>query len=276
MAFKVSDLHDLITLLETHPEWRAELRRVVFTEDVLALPRIVQELAEAQKQTEAQVRELAEAQKQTEAQVRELAEAQKRTEEQVRELAALQQRTEQRVEELAAAQQRTEQRVDRLEVVVQELAEAQKRTEQRVDHLGVQVGRLNERLGATLEQEAADVLRIVLEAKGYRVLEEAYSLALDGEVDVVLPLEDPQGQRVWAVLEAKARLGWRTIENWANRMRSEGFQAALQASGVSGPYLVYAYGLRFDLSARKAAEKFGIGLLGDQGEVVPPASPQTS
>lgn len=94
MAFAVADFHDLIELLEKHPEWRADLRRLVLTEDILALPQIVQqlaqtvaELAEAQKRTEARVEELAEAQKRTEARVEELAEAQRRTEEVVRKLA---------------------------------------------------------------------------------------------------------------------------------------------------------------------------------------------
>ncbi len=50
------------------------------------LEKIVEELAEAQKRTEARVEELAEAQKRTEARVEELAEAQKKTEETVRQL----------------------------------------------------------------------------------------------------------------------------------------------------------------------------------------------
>jgi hypothetical protein len=38
MAFTVQDFHDLITLVVQHPEWRAELRRLVLTEELLALP----------------------------------------------------------------------------------------------------------------------------------------------------------------------------------------------------------------------------------------------
>ncbi|MCX7840175.1 MAG: hypothetical protein N2559_12070, partial [Anaerolineae bacterium] len=223
----------------------------VLTEDVLALPRAVQELAEAQKRTEQRVEELAEAQKRTDQQVQELAAS-------VRELAAAQKRTEQRVEELAEAQKRTEQRVE-------QLAEEQRETRR-------QLARLSDRIGVSVEEEAADVLRTVLEMKGYRVVGKDYTLAVNGEVDVILPLEDAQGNPVWAVLEAKVRLSRRAVEAWAKRMRDPNFQDALRAERVSGPYLVYAYGMRLDLGVREAAREFGIGLLSSRGEEVSPAT----
>jgi hypothetical protein len=52
MTFAAEDFHDLIRLLEQHPEWRAELRRLVLTDEVLALPAIVARLAQAQEQTQ--------------------------------------------------------------------------------------------------------------------------------------------------------------------------------------------------------------------------------
>jgi hypothetical protein len=66
MAFTVQDFHDLIGILEQHPEWRAELRRLMLTEELLSLPQIVHDLAEAQRRTEQRVAELAEAQRRTE------------------------------------------------------------------------------------------------------------------------------------------------------------------------------------------------------------------
>ncbi|HEY7490054.1 MAG TPA: hypothetical protein VIH59_02945 [Candidatus Tectomicrobia bacterium] len=66
MAFTVRDFHDLVELLEQHPEWRAELRRLVLTEELLALPQVVHELAEAQRRTEQQIAELVAAQRRTE------------------------------------------------------------------------------------------------------------------------------------------------------------------------------------------------------------------
>jgi hypothetical protein len=67
MAFTVSDFHDLVTVLEDHPEWRAELRRVLLTEELLALPQIVRDIATTLDRTETLVQELVEAQRRTEA-----------------------------------------------------------------------------------------------------------------------------------------------------------------------------------------------------------------
>lgn len=46
MAFEVTDFRDLVRLLEEHPEWRADLRRLVLTDELLELPAIVRDLAE--------------------------------------------------------------------------------------------------------------------------------------------------------------------------------------------------------------------------------------
>ena len=40
------DFHEVVRLLETHPEWRAELRRIVLTDDLLALPQQIAKLTE--------------------------------------------------------------------------------------------------------------------------------------------------------------------------------------------------------------------------------------
>src|SRR5260370_22296168 len=101
VAFTVEDFQDLFRLLEQRPEWRAELRRSVLTDDLVELPSIVRELAQAQARTEQRLDELAQ-------HVDELAQAQARTEQRVGELAQhvdelVQARTEQRMGELAAA-----------------------------------------------------------------------------------------------------------------------------------------------------------------------------
>ena len=83
MAFTVQEFHDLVALLTQHPEWRAELRRLVLTEELLALPPIVRDLAEAQQRTEQQIAQLVEAQQRTEQQIAQLVEAQRRTERQI-------------------------------------------------------------------------------------------------------------------------------------------------------------------------------------------------
>ena len=283
MQTEIPDIPLLIRLIEENPEWRALFRQVLLSADLLELPELFRRLSahidalteshrrseERLDRLEAVVQELAEAQRRTDKALQALAEAQRRTEQRVEELAEAQRRTEQRVEELAEAQRRTEQRVE-------ELAEAQRRTDEKVDTLGqkvdrlaVEVNNLRRTIGATIEEEAEDWVACLLEEKGYQLLEEPRQIRMDGEIDVAMPVAR-DGQVVWAVVEAKTRLSRREIEDWANRMRSEGFRRRLARHGVPGPYLVYVYGLRVDAACDPAARQFGIGLITGRGERVPP------
>ena len=58
MVFRVEDFHDLVRLLEERPEWRAELRRLVLTDELLALP---EQIAHLRQETEQRFQTLAEA-----------------------------------------------------------------------------------------------------------------------------------------------------------------------------------------------------------------------
>ena len=256
------DIPLLIRLIEENPEWRALFRRALLSDDMLELPELfrrlsahIEAIAETQWQINEVIRDLAEAQRQTDESVKALAEAQRRSEE-------AQRRTEQRVEELAEAQRRSEEAQRRTDERVDVLA-------QKVDHLSVEVNNLRRTIGATVEEEAEDWVMVLLEQKGYQILEEPRQVRMDGEVDVAIPAAR-DGQVLWAVVEAKTRLSRREIEDWANRMRSEGFRQRLAQHGVPGPYLVYIYGLRVDAACDAAARRFGIGLVTGRGELVPP------
>ncbi|GAB4473804.1 MAG: hypothetical protein Kow0088_09340 [Anaerolineales bacterium] len=242
MPFDVAEYLQLVELLYKRPEWRAELRQLLLSDDILTLPQVVRELAEAQKRTEQRVEELAEAQKRTERVIKELFEVQKRSEE----------------------------RISRLEIAVAELAEAQKRTDQKVDRLASELGGLKTLIGASLEEEATAVTETVMRQKGYRLLEEASTLRLNGEVDVILRIEDLQGRQVTVVAEAKTRLSRRDVIAWAQRMHSPGWRKRLQKAGYPGPYWVYAYAIRADTAAKEAIRETGIGLIKGEGEVIAP------
>ena len=326
MSFTVSDFEAWARVLREHPEWREEARRLILTDELLAMPPQVREIRdrveliyEAQQRTEGRVdrleialAELAEAQRQTDQRMAELAEVQRRSEERLAaleeqgsrleralaELAEAQRRSEERLTrldeqgnrleralaELAEAQQRTEERLTRveervtsLETVTAKLAEAQQRTEQVLwelkrgqDKLWEAVGELRNAFGASVEEEAASVIEVILQRKGYRVLQEAFSLPLNGELDVVLPVEDAQGNKVWALVEAKARLSRGDVRRWSQRVRDVRWQQRLRKKGIFGPFLVYAYSIRRDLGAREQAEKEGIGLLKCDGEILAP------
>ncbi len=90
MAFNVEEFQDLIRLLQERPEWRADLRRLVLTDELLALPELVRELVQAQQRTEVRVGQLAES------------------------LESLRAETEHRFQELATAQLTLTRRIDDL------------------------------------------------------------------------------------------------------------------------------------------------------------------
>ncbi|HXG33634.1 MAG TPA: hypothetical protein VNJ11_09730 [Bryobacteraceae bacterium] len=197
MPFTIEEFHDLVRLLEQHPEWSAELRRLVLSQELLTLPELVKGLAELQRRTEERLEELG-------ARVTALAEAQQRTEERLEELGArvtalaeAQQRTEARLEELSArvtalaeAQQRTEARLEELSARVTALAEAQQRTEERLEALGVMASKMRQDLDALLgidlerryRERAASYFQRFL--RRIRVVDhEALALRLDDAVD---------------------------------------------------------------------------------------------
>ncbi len=71
MPFTVDDFHDLIRLVETRPEWRTELRRLVLTNELLTVP---DQLAALRARSEEQFQALAEAQQRTDLQLATLTE----------------------------------------------------------------------------------------------------------------------------------------------------------------------------------------------------------
>jgi len=183
MPFGVEDFLDLTRLLQERPEWRAELRRWVLTDELLSLPQAVQGLAEAQRRTEERVEELAEAQRRTEERVEELAEAQRRTEERVEELAEAQRRTEERVEELAEAQRRTEEQLATLTQQVADLTQQVADLTQQVADLTQDVQLLTKRVDS-LSQDVGYLKGSDLERR-YRERAPAYFRGLMRKIYVL-------------------------------------------------------------------------------------------
>ncbi len=118
MPFEIQDFHDLVRLLEAHPEWRAELRRLVLSEELLRLPELVQQLIEAHRRAEERLDRL-------EATVAQLVEAQHKAEERL---------------------QHVEERLDRLEATVAQLIEAQRKAEERLQRAEARLERVEKRL----------------------------------------------------------------------------------------------------------------------------------
>jgi len=100
MAFTVHEFHDLVALLTQHPEWRAEIRRLVLTEELVALPPIVHDLAEAQQRTTQQMAQLTQQMAQLTQQVAQLIQQVAQLTQQVAQLTEAQQRTERQIIQL--------------------------------------------------------------------------------------------------------------------------------------------------------------------------------
>ncbi|MDR7610474.1 MAG: hypothetical protein QN161_11400 [Armatimonadota bacterium] len=241
MSFTVTDFQDLLRLLRERPEWREELRRLLLTEELFALPQGVRELA-------TEVRRLAELQARTHEQISQLVQAQVRAEEQAR-------RLEQALAELAQAQRRTEERVGHLEGAVERLAEAQARTEQVVQQLAQQVGRLSDAVGFTLEELARELAPAYLaERYGIRVaaLERRFFTVDGEEVEVDFFGEGTRdGEPVVVLGEARSRIYGRDVETLARRARALGPQLL----GTPVPVLL---GFVVHPSAVEAAARTGV------------------
>jgi hypothetical protein len=226
MAFTVSDLQDMIQLLEQRPEWKQVLRTVLLTEELLNLPQLVAQLVAIQRQ-------------------------------QAQELEAM--RTEFRTEIGAL---RSELEATRSEFRTElEATRSEFRTE---------LARFTTKLGLEIEEEASEILLWVMEQKGWQPVEGPYPLAMNGEVDVVAVFANEQGQRITVLMEVKLRLNRRTVDAWANRVRSEGFVRRLQRHGLTPPYWIYLFGFRIDRTAAKRAEQRQVGVMTARGEMFPP------
>jgi hypothetical protein len=152
MPFTVAEFHDLVRILEEHPEWRAEIRRLVLTDEILTLPELVRDLIRAQHRTEEQVAHL-----------------------------------DDRLAALVEAQIRTEERVAHLEDRVAALVEAQLRTEQQIAAL-TEAQLRTERQIVTLTNDVADLKGYFLELR-YKSQAHAYFAPLIRRTRVLSPEE---------------------------------------------------------------------------------------
>ena len=58
MAFTIDDVRDLVRLLDAQPEWRAEVRRRLLSDELLSVPEQIEELRLRTERIEEQIAEL--------------------------------------------------------------------------------------------------------------------------------------------------------------------------------------------------------------------------
>ncbi|GIX49765.1 MAG: hypothetical protein KatS3mg131_3976 [Candidatus Tectimicrobiota bacterium] len=214
MPFTDEDFQELIRLIETHPEWRAELRRLLLTDELLALPG---QLAALRQETEERFQQLLTALEQLVAQMTSLAEAQRETESRLAALTA-------RVEALAA-------RLEALAARVEELAEAQRETESRLAALTARVEALTERVEALAAAQQQTEARLEALAEAQRETESRLA-ALTARVETLAARLDALTERVEELAEAQreteSRLAALTARVEALTERVEALAAAQQ------------------------------------------------
>ncbi len=266
---RVTRLEDAVAAL-AEAQRRSEERLSALEERVTHLEDAVAALAEAQRRTEERVTRLEDA-------VAALAEAQRRSEER---LSALEERMtrleeahlrlEERVTFLEERMLRVEERLEELSRAVVGLQQAVADLQRAVAALQKEVGTLSNVVGGSIETDLDDVLPYVMRQKGYRILGEPQPISLDGEVDVVLPVQSPDGRDLWVVAEAKVRLRRGDVFHLATQLADAQWRERMQRAGIVPPYLPYAYGMGVYPDAVTAAETTGIGVLSPRGEVLAP------
>ncbi len=292
MAFTVKDFHDLVRILEQHPEWRAELRKLLLPEELLSLPQLVQELGQRIKDLSQEVTRLVEAQRRAEERLA-------RAEERLASLEVRADRLEQALERLAEAQRRSEERlakaeerlagvevrVDRLEQALERLAEAQRRTEEQVSELALTVRQLvidvGDLKGEALERRYrerafsyfAPILRRIRVIPGEELmekLEQAMEKALLSQKDaeelaqadlVVRGIHRELGEEVYLLVEVSWGIGRTDVER--------AFLRAQALSRIGMRALPVVAGKAIAPEAQEEAKERGVWQILD-GQVLPP------
>ena len=263
MAFTVNDLQDLTRLLLERPEWLSEVRRIVLTDELLALPR---ELAEAQRRTDEHFAELADS-------IRQLAEAQQRTD---KRLSEFERRTDERFAELAERLDQLTARVDQLTARVDQLTQRLDRLTEVTQQLTTSVRTLENQMAAVrgrmLETEYRDKAasffglwvrkpRVVSISDIWDDLEDRLSrqeleqlLPLDLLVRGQLSRQQSRGE-IWLAVEISSVIDTRDVERAVERA------ALLRKAGFRAVPVVAGHGIANDAIADQIAQQHVAALM---------------
>ena len=234
MAFTIQDYHDLARLLAEHPEWREELRRLLLSDELLALPEIVRELAKAQQRTEERLDALVEAQQHFEERLSRLETTVQRLVEQVEALTKGQQRLTEQVEALTEGQQRLTERVEALTEGQQRLTDTVGGMKGRMleityrDRAGPYFGRLLRRAKVVEVHTLEDTLEATLTSDEFNDLL-LLDLLVTGKVRHTL--ESPE---IWLAVEISAMVDRHDVDRAlrrANLLRQVGHRAVPVVAG---------------------------------------------
>jgi len=199
MVFEPRDFQELVRLLREHPGWREELRMLLLTQELLELPAVVRELAEAVKGVADRGDRLEATQQQMAATLQGVLEVQ-------RQLAA---------------------RMDRLESDVGDLKGSMLEQHYRT-HAYAYFGRLLRRVRVLEFREVADLLeeRLPPDERAQVLLAD---VVLIGQFPAV-----PQLTELWVVVEVSSRIDRTDVQRAAQRaelLRRAGYRAVATVAG---------------------------------------------
>ncbi|MGC8783910.1 MAG: coiled-coil domain-containing protein [Armatimonadota bacterium] len=269
MAFRTTDFHDLISLLEQHPEWRAELRRLLLSDEILTLPELVRELVESQKHTDETVRQLIESQKRTDEQIQQLTAR-------VDDLTVRMEQLTARVDDLTVRMEQLTQEVREIAIRVEQLTASVESLVQSVQRIGDDVGRMKEfyleqryysraamyfgRLVRRTRTVAYDDLCHILdEALEQGILTEEERDDLIQTDVVVRGRRRTDGEDVYLIVEVSWGIGPHDVERAARRARTFTKLGWQTMPVVAGGWA--------NTDARAAAQQDGVVVLLDGGQI---------
>ena len=257
------DILEIIRELKHDEALREEMRAILLTEELRALPEAFARLEESVAQLarrineteEASDRRMTEMEEASDRRMTRLEEGQARLEVAFdKRMTEMEEAFDRRMTEMEEASDR---RMTRLE-------EGQARLEEGQASLRTEVGRLSQVVGGTVEDDASSVIVTVLERKGWRFLSEPTSAQVNGEIDVLARVEDPDGNGATVIIEAKTRLRPADVRRFAANLNG-----LLADAQVAERCFAYVYGLRIYDGAVDTARELGLGVLCPDGERAP-------
>ncbi|MCL4448809.1 MAG: hypothetical protein M1483_03340 [Actinobacteria bacterium] len=275
------DILEIIRELKRDEALREEMRAILLTEELRALPEAFARLEESVAQLARRINETETAfdKRMTETETAfdkrmtemETAFDKRMTEMETafdKRMTEMEMASDKRMTEMETASDRRMTRLEegqaRLEEGQARLEEGQARLEEGQASLRTEVGRLSQIVGGTVEDDASSVIVTVLERKGWRFLSEPTSAQVNGEIDVLARVEDPDGNGATVIIEAKTRLRPADVRRFAANL--DGLLVDVQ---VAERCFAYVYGLRIYDGAVDAARELGLGVLCPDGERAP-------
>ena len=263
MSLSDQEKRRFVEALRHDPAFREEVRNLVLPDELLTLPSLVAEngrqigkLQVAVSELQVAVSELQVVVAGLQAAVSELQVA----------VAGLQASFAGLREEVAA----NGRRIDRLQSDFRDLRgefdDLRSDMNRKIDDLRTEVGRLSQIVGGTVEEDAASVVRTVLEGHGARLEADPHGVAFNGELDVLATAVEDSGTTLSVLVEAKVRLRPADVRKFA-----VAYPSLVERLGLRGDHVGYVYGLRVYAGAEEAAREVGLGVLCPDGERLAPA-----